>query len=562
MMTGRKDMIMHPVHLVTWFGLLVLCPQLISASCFTCGSNATVLNYWPSKYFNARFEIPITSNVSGGWNVALKFSKPVIDVKIWNADVESTNNESTLYILKNKHWNADLLPGDILEMGFNAMFLEPAPIEFTVRLIGQEDCGTCADYPTKEPDYPTQDPTQEPDLPTQDPTQQPNFPTQDPTQQPNFPTQDPTQQPNFPTQDPTQQPNFPTQDPTQQPDFPTQNPTQQPEFPTQDPTQQPDFPSKDPTQQPDNPTQAPTDRPMASCFTCGSNATVLNYWPNYFNAWFSIPITSNMSGGWNVALKFSKSVIDVEIWNADVESTNNESTLYILKNKHWNADLLPGDILEMGFNAMFLEPAPIEFTVLLIGQEDCGTCADYPTKEPDYPTQEPYYPTQQPDYPTQDPTQEPDDPTQDPTQEPDYPTQAPPGNWTTSDFADLTTSTELPFFDCPLTKVKYVWQGGYRGKFWIPIQTEVVGGWLVRLDFSQEILHLEPFRADIDSESIDHRTFFLRNKDYNADQAAGTVMIGQFQASVETTSLPSFTAVMMGQPSCSPSSPTTPTYFP
>ena len=77
-----SDMIMHPVHLVTWFGLLVLCPQLISASCFTCGSNATVLNYWPSKYFNARFEIPITSNVSGGWNVALKFSKPVIDVKV------------------------------------------------------------------------------------------------------------------------------------------------------------------------------------------------------------------------------------------------------------------------------------------------------------------------------------------------------------------------------------------------------------------------------------------------------------------------------------------------
>ncbi|XP_071784734.1 uncharacterized protein [Asterias amurensis] len=538
------------------------------ASCFTCGSNATVLNYWPN-YFNAWFSIPITNKVSGGWNVALKFSKSVIDVEIWNADVDSTNNESTLYILKNKHWNTDLLPGDILEMGFNAMFLEPAPIKFTVRLIGQEDCGTCAgdsdrptqqpDFttqqdPTQQPDYPTQDPTQQPDFttqqdptqqpdyPTQDPTQQPDFTTQDPTQQPDFPTQDPTQQPDFPTQDPTQQPYFPTQDPTQQPDFPTQDPTQQPDFPTQNPTQQPDFPSKDPTQQPDDPTQAPTDRPMASCFTCGSNATVLNYWPNYFNAWFSIPITNKVSGGWNVALKFSKSVIDVEIWNADVESTNNESTLHILKNKHWNADLLPGDILEMGFNAVFLEPAPIEFTVHLIGQEDCGTCADYPTKEPDYPTQ--------------DPTQEPDDP----TQEPDYPTQAPPGNWTTSAIPDLTTSTELPFFDCPLTEVKYIWQGGYRGKFWIPIWNEVVGGWLVRLDFSQEILHLEPFWADIDSESINHRTFFLRNKDYNADQVVGTVMIGQFQASVETVSLPSFTAVMMGQPSCSPSSPTTATY--
>ncbi|XP_038057262.1 endoglucanase 4-like [Patiria miniata] len=241
----------------------------------------------------------------------------------------------------------------------------------------------------------------------------------------------------------------------------------------------------------------------AACYTCGSTTNIRNQWPGNFDAEFSIPITNSVSGGWKLKLQFSKPVTSLQIWKANIKNTNGDSTLYILENKRWNRNLSPGQNLAMSFLGQFDGQAP-SFTVRLLGQADCGQCSD----------------------------------------------------------SAVIHTTPRPAVSTPLgcrtccssAQITHEWPGNFNGEFILPIENEVTGGWEVELLFSEPVSNLQVYNALITDILNGGTIYRLRNKNYNADLAAGTVNTQRFQAS--TTVTPSFTAHMVGQPECCQDDPT------
>ncbi|XP_022097093.1 uncharacterized protein LOC110982761 [Acanthaster planci] len=372
----------------------------------------------------------------------------------------------------------------------------------------------------------------------------------------------------------------------------------------------------------------------AACYTCGSTTYIRNQWPNNFDAEFSIPITNSVSEGWTLELQFSKPVTNLQIWRADIKSTKSNSSLYILKNKHWNRNLSPGRNLVMSFLGQFNGPSP-SFTVRLLGQADCGQCLDGAviptTPRPLVATplgcrtccssaevthewpgnfdgefrvlveyevtsgwvaelvfSDPVFNLQVYDAQITDILQggkiyrltnkhynadlaegiehiqrfqasaavtpsftvhmvgQPECCQGDSAVSCHPSTTLPPP---TSEPDATSPTTAASTLQCPLTNIVDEWPGNFKGEIVIPIRNEVSGGWLVELKFSEPVLNLQVYRANVLSILDGGKTYLIKNKDYNADQLVGAVLREQFQASASNT--PSFTARMIGQPDCS-----------
>ncbi|KAL9974285.1 hypothetical protein ACROYT_G011302 [Oculina patagonica] len=80
-------------------------------------AEVTVFNQWPRGFYG-RISVDVEDAVEDGWQVTLTFSKPVKRLKVWNAAVDSVSDDKTVYVLKNRFWNARLEAGHALKFRF------------------------------------------------------------------------------------------------------------------------------------------------------------------------------------------------------------------------------------------------------------------------------------------------------------------------------------------------------------------------------------------------------------------------------------------------------------
>ena len=59
-------------------------------------------------------EVRMNRSISGGWRMALLFTKPVARLEMWRAVRLGGNNERTLHSIKNMYFNANLAKGELL----------------------------------------------------------------------------------------------------------------------------------------------------------------------------------------------------------------------------------------------------------------------------------------------------------------------------------------------------------------------------------------------------------------------------------------------------------------
>ena len=76
-----------------------------------------IFNHWPRGFYG-RVAINLEEDVEDGWQVTLTFSKTVQNVTAWNAEVDTVSDDQTVYVLKNKFWNAQLEAGSELKFRF------------------------------------------------------------------------------------------------------------------------------------------------------------------------------------------------------------------------------------------------------------------------------------------------------------------------------------------------------------------------------------------------------------------------------------------------------------
>ena len=76
-----------------------------------------IFNHWPRGFYG-RVAIDLEEDVEDGWQVTLTFSKPVKKVIAWNAAVDTVSDDHTVYVLKNRFWNAKLKAGRELKFRF------------------------------------------------------------------------------------------------------------------------------------------------------------------------------------------------------------------------------------------------------------------------------------------------------------------------------------------------------------------------------------------------------------------------------------------------------------
>lgn len=100
-----------------------------------------ILNQWPQGFYGG-VRVKLEDEVEDGWQVTMTFSKPVSRLEVWNAEVDSVSDDKTVYVLKNKFWNARLparRPLKFRFLGFKAKVGENKPkvsAEFT--RVGEE----------------------------------------------------------------------------------------------------------------------------------------------------------------------------------------------------------------------------------------------------------------------------------------------------------------------------------------------------------------------------------------------------------------------------------------
>ncbi|XP_032238350.2 uncharacterized protein LOC5512896 [Nematostella vectensis] len=68
--------------------------------------------------FYGVFKMNVTSDVTNGWHVTLRFSKPVGSLKPRNAVVKVVSEDKTIFKLANTIWNPRLTAGRILKIVF------------------------------------------------------------------------------------------------------------------------------------------------------------------------------------------------------------------------------------------------------------------------------------------------------------------------------------------------------------------------------------------------------------------------------------------------------------
>lgn len=69
--------------------------------------------------FYGEVSIEIEETVEDGWQVVLTFAKPVKGLLVWNARVDSVSDDKTVYVLKNRFWNARLEAGRVFTFPFS-----------------------------------------------------------------------------------------------------------------------------------------------------------------------------------------------------------------------------------------------------------------------------------------------------------------------------------------------------------------------------------------------------------------------------------------------------------
>ena len=60
-----------------------------------------IFNQWPQGFYG-QISIDLEDEVEDGWQITLKFSKPIKELLAWNANVDATSDDKMVYILKNR----------------------------------------------------------------------------------------------------------------------------------------------------------------------------------------------------------------------------------------------------------------------------------------------------------------------------------------------------------------------------------------------------------------------------------------------------------------------------
>lgn len=66
-----------------------------------------IFNQWPQGFYG-QISIDLEDEVEDGWQITLKFLKPIKELLAWNANVDVTSADEMVYILKNGFWNKKL----------------------------------------------------------------------------------------------------------------------------------------------------------------------------------------------------------------------------------------------------------------------------------------------------------------------------------------------------------------------------------------------------------------------------------------------------------------------
>ena len=87
-----------------------------------------IFNQWPQGFYG-QISIDLEDEVEDGWQITLKFSKPIKELLAWNANVDATSNDKMVCILKNRFWNKKLKAKRLKFrfLGYKAKFNERAP---------------------------------------------------------------------------------------------------------------------------------------------------------------------------------------------------------------------------------------------------------------------------------------------------------------------------------------------------------------------------------------------------------------------------------------------------
>ena len=87
-----------------------------------------IFNQWPQGFYG-QISIDLEDEVEDGWQITLKFSKPIKELLSWNANVDVTSADEMVYILKNGFWNKKLKAKRLKFrfLGYKAKFNERAP---------------------------------------------------------------------------------------------------------------------------------------------------------------------------------------------------------------------------------------------------------------------------------------------------------------------------------------------------------------------------------------------------------------------------------------------------
>ena len=65
-----------------------------------------------------RLSIKPGTDIDNGWNMVVTFSEPIKQLEVWQANIQKTNQEKTVFALKGAHWHRRLSAGNEFEFNF------------------------------------------------------------------------------------------------------------------------------------------------------------------------------------------------------------------------------------------------------------------------------------------------------------------------------------------------------------------------------------------------------------------------------------------------------------
>jgi len=114
----------------------------------------SIVQEWPGN-LNGLLTVPITEQVTDGWTLEVKFSEPVTNLQIWDAQVVTYTEDSKNYILKNQNYNEILTIGTALSLGFIGSIDGYTAPTARVTLFGSEEDALITQPPPPTPDVMT-----------------------------------------------------------------------------------------------------------------------------------------------------------------------------------------------------------------------------------------------------------------------------------------------------------------------------------------------------------------------------------------------------------------------